>query len=191
MKSQTLLAFLFLFVYFSCTPPESVRLQDYREQAADGYFAHIPVGLNAFDLALGETVDETERQLGKRIEIEETQNEQIKLCRFFIRHADVNADTLITCGFQNGRLSAVLAKTTFDNSIEGDEEFLHKIGKVFSFISELKNNINYSKSMNYVQTDNVLTCRYNATKTSNGFSGFEYMISYTNEVETFDLILNS
>jgi hypothetical protein len=191
MKSLIRIVFLISLLYFSCRPPESVRSQDYREKAADGYFAHIPIGVIAHDLALGETVEETEMHLGSRLELEETQNEEIKLARFLIRHPAITADTLITCGFKNGRLTAVHAKTTFLHSIKHEEDFLDETGKVFSFIPELKNYVNFDKSMHYVQSDNIMSCSYDATKTSDGFNRFEYLISYTSDIETFDLILNS
>jgi predicted HicB family RNase H-like nuclease len=191
MKSYLLSTLTLIFAFVACTPPEEVRLQDYTEIAESGYFAHVSAGLSFCSLALGESLVESEGQLNLRLELNDTEKAGYKIAQFRVRNTELDADTIVTCGFKNGRLSAVVSNTVFGYDVESSQKLIDQLSSVYDTVENLKTNFNTAESANFWKVDDVVSVQYKFLQNQSGFNGLQYTIAYTSEIEVFQNLINS
>jgi hypothetical protein len=179
MKLSLFLTLSFFLVYCSCTPPDTVRLQEYVGYPAEGLFAHVPVCLLPGGLHLGETLIETEHKAS----VFNSGNEKIS-CEGIQRKTwtMLPADTTITCTFNNGRLVALETITTFINGFDDISKLCTELENTFGCLGELGLYLDSKNLTSYRRTDHVFTEEFLFNKNQKQFTEFKYGIYYTSEI---------
>lgn len=185
MKITSLLVFGLFFIYFSCTPPDSVRLQNYVGQPAEGLYAHVPACLIPGNFNLGETLSETELKAShfnsddKHLTCEGVQSKTWVI---------LPSDTTLRCTFKNGRLIGLKANTVLQGNSTSKEYYCSMLNATYNCLGDLGVYLDNNKLNQFSHSDEVFTEEFVFHLNSKRYKEFSYSIYYTSEVDNINHI---
>jgi hypothetical protein len=183
MKGILIPSLLIFIAHLSCTPPDSVRLQDYMGRPADGLFAHVPVCLNEGNFHLGETLQDT---LSKAYYFESDESEinceGVKRKTWLI----LPSDTLFTCTFKQGRLIGFESETILPTVFANISDACAELQNSYSCLGELGSYLDENNTNTYKRHEDVFSESYIFKRNEQGITALQYSIYYNSEREEFN-----
>lgn len=178
MRSILIPSLLIFIAHLSCTPPDSVRLQDYMGRPADGLFAHVPVCLNDGNFHLGETLQETLLKAHNfQSDDSEINCEGIKRKTWVI----LPSDTLVTCTFKQGRLVGLESETKLQTAYESISDACEELESIYGCLGELGSYLDNKKISTYTREEVVFSESYTFKRNNLGVNALRYSICYNSE----------
>ncbi|MEX1189574.1 MAG: hypothetical protein WED33_09970 [Bacteroidia bacterium] len=173
---------LFIFIaYTSCTPPDSVRLQEYVGIPADGLFAHIPVCLLNGGFYLGETIQETTvRTSGFESDSKHISCEGVATKSWVI----MPCDTIATCTFKEGRLIGFESLSQLPETCNSVAQACEKLENIYGCLGDLGYYLDEKQSLKFSHNDEVYSEEFSFIQDGTGIKSMRYSIFYLAEKQT-------
>ncbi|MCB0820209.1 MAG: hypothetical protein KDC13_06270 [Bacteroidetes bacterium] len=169
-----------LMAYAACTPPDEVRLQNYIEPAADGFYAQVPVCYYPGRIFLGDSYSDFRHQTSELRETASTETDCGIVKREFIT---ARRDTTLNCSFKNGRLIYLESKTILSQDCASAAEACELLGENYPCLGELGIWMDNQQTDTFRRAEDAFAEEFKLVRNGKNFGSLVYRIGYFDDYD--------